>query len=404
MITIADALAAIRRHAVSLAPQTISLAEANGHVLAADVVSDVDSPPFDKSMMDGVAIRAADFENGLREFTCVAEILAGSRYRSAPIGHGQATKIMTGAPLPAGADTVVMIEETEWDTTDNRAGFRITPPSCRPGQNVMRRATTMRSGTTIMSAGTLVRPADIGVLAEGGAAVVSAIPHPSLALVATGDELVPVSDVPVGPQIRNSNGPMLEAMAGRWCRQVANLGICRDDAAELNHVISRGLQADVLVLSGGVSAGVADLVPGVLRQLGVQEVFHKVAIKPGKPIWFGVGSPGQRGTLVFGLPGNPVSSLCCFHVFVLPALQAMAGRPPEQSEVHASLASDFRQRGGRTVYWPSRVTGDANPTVQPLDWKGSADLLTLARANAFAIFPGDCESFQAGQQVRVLPF
>ncbi len=380
------------------------LDELAGHRLAADAVSDIDSPPFDKAMMDGVAVRSADLANGPRELVCRGELLAGSSPDSG-VGDGEAIRIMTGAAIPPGADAVIMIEQTRWPDERTSGGFYVEAESCNAGQNIMRRGTAMSAGQTVLTAGHLVRPSDVGILAESGAAQCQAIPRPILSVVATGNELVPADTVPRSSQIRNSNGPMLAAMARGWCREVNDPGICRDDVDQLREAITRGLESDVLVLSGGVSAGVADLVPGVLAWANVEEVFHKVSIKPGKPIWFGVlPRDGERYTLVFGLPGNPVSSLCCFHVFVRPALEILAGGPGTCGTVDAALDKDHEQRTGRTVYWPSRLHEANGWRVEPLDWKGSADLLTLASAQGFAVFPGDRTLFPAGERIQVVPF
>ncbi len=306
MISIDEALQLIRRHARSLPARQMELASLAGHRLAEPVVSDVDSPPFDKAMMDGVAIRAADFADGIRDYECVGEILAGGT-SELTLGPGQAIRIMTGAPVPDGANAVVMVEETVARQRDGRPFVELTSSHCVSGQNILRRRETMAVGQSIFGPGHLVRAHDTGVMAEAGVVQAQVIPRPGLAVIATGDELVSVDSIPINSQIRNSNGPMVAAMAGPWCRDVADLGIAPDDGVRLASLISQGLQSSVLVLSGGVSAGAADLVPQVLADAGVQQIFHKVAIKPGKPIWFGqLTRDPDPPTLVFGLPGNPV--------------------------------------------------------------------------------------------------
>ncbi len=405
MISIDEALALIRQYVRPLPACERELRQLPGYRLAEPVVSDIDSPPFDKSMMDGVAVRAADFADGIREFECVGEILAGDD-SSTVLAAGQTIRIMTGAPVPAGADAVVMIEETNAREPSGNSQIRITGNRCDAGQNILRRAATMACGQRVFPAGHRIRAHDVGVLAESGAARCRVTGQPSLAVIATGNELVPVNTRPHGSQIRNSNGPMIAAMAGPWCCEVVDLGIAPDTAGELQRSIETGLQSSVLVLSGGVSAGVADLVPRVLEQAGVEPVFHKVSIKPGKPIWFGQlpRAASEPPTLVFGLPGNPVSSLCCFHVFVRPALEYLAGRNDTPELPAAWLATDHRQRAGRTTYWPAAWSFNEQQQriVRPLDWKGSADLLTLSAANCFAVFDGDRSAFSAGSPVPIL--
>jgi molybdopterin molybdotransferase len=228
--------------------------------------------------------------------------------------------------------------------------------------------------------------------------------RPTLAVLATGNELVPAEQTPAPGHIRNSNGPMLLAAAQAAGAVAVDLKIARDDAQQLRSLIARGLEHDVLVISGGVSAGVLDLVPGVLAELGVQQVFHKVHLKPGKPLWFGVLARGPVDTLVFGLPGNPVSSLVCFELFVRPAIGQLAGRGDTSLvEVAAELAVDYLQRGDRPTYFPARLANvDGRHRVEPLRWQGSGDLRTLVQANALAYFPPGERAYRAGETVRVL--
>ncbi|MGI9516395.1 MAG: molybdopterin molybdotransferase MoeA [Pirellulaceae bacterium] len=404
MIEIDDALQRVARAARVLETETRPLAAMAGHVLAHDVQSDVDSPPFDKSMMDGFAIRTGDFGDGQREFQIVARITAGDSF-DGTVQPGQTVQIMTGAPVPQGVDAVVMVEETRETHESGSPSVMIEAANVRPGQNILNRATAMSVGETIMPAGRQIRSEDIGVLAEAGAANCQVARRPDLAVLATGDELVDATTRPAASQIRNSNSPMLASMARGHCNAVTDLGIGVDDHDKLRELIQQGLTNDVLVLSGGVSAGTRDLVPGVLQELGVQQVFHKVRIKPGKPIWFGTREQaGKVDAWVFGLPGNPVSSMVCFHVFVVPLLLRLAGIDPESIGEQAQLARNHVQRPGRTTYWPSLITKTVDGVmVEPLDWKGSADLKTLARANCFAVFDGQRDTFQAGETVPVFP-
>jgi molybdopterin molybdotransferase len=248
----------------------------------------------------------------------------------------------------------------------------------------------------------MLRPIEIGLLAEVGKGEVAAFRRPALAAIATGNEIVAVDQVPHAGQIRNSNGPMLAALARHAGAASWEPCVARDDSGHLRQAIARGLAADVLLLSGGVSAGVLDLVPSVLKDLGVRQVFHKVNLKPGKPLWFGYAQRDGSRTLVFGLPGNPVSSLVCFELFVRPAIQKMRGLlPTGLPRLRAKLTSDHEQRGERPTYWPSAVRENE---VKPLPWKGSGDLRTLADANCLALFPAGDRLFQAGEEVEVRVF
>jgi molybdopterin molybdotransferase len=311
---------------------------------------------------------------------------------------------MTGAPLPAGADAVVMVERTRL-LDERRVQVEDRVPA--PGQNILRRGTEMRRGETVLPAGAVLRPQEVGVLASVGRAAVSAVPPPRVAVLPTGDELVEPEQAPGPGQIRNSNGPMLLAQVGRAGGVPLYNGIARDRLDSLQPLVAWGLAADVLILSGGVSAGRLDLVPGALRDTGVTPHFHKVEMKPGKPVFFGTRErPGAAGppVLVFGLPGNPVSSLVCFELFVRPALRRLAGHAePGPHFLRAALADDFAYRTERPTYHPAHLEmTDAGRRVRPVKWFGSADLLGLTRANALVLLPAGDHQHRAGQVFEVL--
>jgi molybdopterin molybdotransferase len=410
MLEVAAALEKVLAETRSKSPRTVPLSDALGLVLAEDVASDVDSPPHDKALMDGYALRAADVGEGAVELNVLEQVVAGCT-PTRKVVPGAATRIMTGAPIPDGADAVVMIEQTEPADGASQAGatevptrVRINAPRPQAGQNIMPRAASMRQGEVVLTAGRLLRPMEIGLLAEVGRAEVQVVPRPDVAALSTGNELVPCDALPGKGQIRNSNGPMLRAMIARAGGQAVDLGIGRDDEEELRRLVALGLQHDVLVLSGGVSAGVLDLVPRVLASQGVEQVFHKVHLKPGKPLWFGVGRGQGHDTLVFGLPGNPVSSLVCFELFVRPAIAALAGDRDGPQMQSATLAAAHRQRGDRPTYWPGRRATEAGSTkVTPLNWQGSADLRTLVDADCLIYFPPGEKDFPAGTTVQIRP-
>lgn len=405
MIEVEEAQRLVLEQAAALRPVRVSVGEALGCVLAEDVSSDRDSPPWDKSMVDGYAICSADLASGAAEFEILEEVVAGA-VPAREVTPGRATRIMTGAPMPPGADAVVMIERTRCVSGDRVA---IEDAPARPGQNILRQATAFRRGEALVKAGTTISPVDVGLLCEAGAATPPVIPRPRVSVLSTGNELV-VPGKPAGPgEIYNSNGPMLAALAARGGATVLELGIARDEHDELREKIAAGLQADVLLLSGGVSAGVLDLVPSVLEELGVERVFHKVRMKPGKPIWFGVWRSKARRVLVFGLPGNPVGSLVGFELLVRPAIERLAGRrgtPPAKIRVRIG-GGEFRQRGDRTTYYPAAgVSLDSRapelPVATLLPWQGSADLRTLAAANLLAIFPPGERKYAAGDEADAL--
>ena len=404
MISIDEALNHIAAQVCPLGSTRLPIGEALDRVLAEDVASDVDSPPHDKSIVDGYAVRAADVTASDSRLPVIEEVVAGAVPRHA-VTAGAATRIMTGAPVPEGADAVVMVEQTEHVDSAKSPLGRVLIRSVRvvAGQNIMRRASSMRRGETVLNAGHVLRPMEIGLLAEVGRTEVSVIRQPSVAVLSTGNELVPPNQTPNAGQIRNSNSAMLLACARRAGGTAVDLGIGRDDRELLARLIGEGLRCDVLLISGGVSAGVLDLVPAVLAELGVRQVFHKVAVKPGKPLWFGVHEPGGATRLVFGLPGNPVSSLVCFELFVQPALLAMSGRPfCRRGTLSARLVGSFEQRGERVTYYPAILREEAGSrVVEPLAWKGSGDLRALAAANALICFPAGTRRFAAGDAVEV---
>ncbi|MEW4563815.1 gephyrin-like molybdotransferase Glp [Bremerella sp. JC770] len=401
MLSVTEALEAISRHAFRLPTQECLAIEAMGMALAEDLVSPVESPAFDKAMMDGFALIAADTQSGDVNLEIVEEITAGNT-ATETIQSGQAARIMTGAPLPAGADSVVMVEDTQIDSENvDRVQIR---HHVKPGSHVLKKGDLLTKGQTVIAAGSVIRPAEVGILADLAGAKALVHRRPTVAIISTGDELVG-PDVEPGPgQIRNTNGPMLEAMAIEMGATVKQLGIVRDNRDELSAAIQEGLQADVLLISGGMSVGVKDFGPALLEEQGVEKVFHKVKLKPGKPLWFGKQGGTDIPTLVFGLPGNPASSLVCFHLFVRSALNELMGRTNISPFVPGFLLTrDFVNPGNRPVFFPafaSRKEG-GGATIAPLNWKGSADLATLSQANALACFEANSQ-YEAGQFVSAV--
>ncbi len=406
MITVEQALALVLAAAQPRPPQRVTLAEAAGMVLAEDVASDIDSPPWDKSIVDGYAVLASDLRSGQAQLTLLEEVVAGA-VPTKPVVAGSTTRIMTGAPIPAGADAVIMIERSEvvTDRAGNADKILLHDTDVRAGRNILRRGTSMRAGDVVLPSGVLLRAPHLGLLAEVGRASVAVISRPTVDILATGNELVPPDVVPAPGQIRNSNGVMLAAAARQAGAATVLVDTARDVESDLREKISRGLQADVLILSGGVSAGVLDLVPRVLAESGAKEVFHKVRLKPGKPLWFGVAERDGHQTLIFGLPGNPVSSFVCCELFVRPAIERLSGRPGAGlRRTKARLEADFRQRGDRHTFLPAVVSTNAagELTLRPADWHGSADLRGLVAANALASFVAGDRLYAAGESVEVV--
>jgi molybdopterin molybdotransferase len=393
MIEVPAALEAVLGQATTLPVETVPLAGALGRFLAGPVESDLDSPPYTKALMDGYAVRSADC-GGPATLTVIEEVAAG-RVPTQAVGAGQATRIMTGAPIPNGADAVIPHEETE--AVGNSVRVRRAVPA---GEWVLPRGREMRAGEVIVPAGTRLTPQAIGLLAAVGRTAVRVHRTPRVAVLATGDELVEAGERPGPGQVRNSNGPMLSALASRAGAAVEYLGIGRDDRPALTRLIARGLErADVLVLAGGVSAGKFDLVPDVLTSLEVTAHFHKVRLKPGKPLLFG--SRGDR--LVFGLPGNPVSSFVGFELFVRPALRKMTGDGnPGPAFVALPLAGGFAAKNDRPTFAPARLDSTDGLRVRPGDWFGSADLRGLLTAEALVSLPAGAVQYAAGDTLPTL--
>ncbi len=397
MLSVSDALDVVLKLARPGAAELVHLASLPlRQVLAESVASDIDSPPYTKALMDGYALRAGDCASIPLVLRVIEEIAAG-KVPTKGINSGEAARIMTGAPVPDGADSVVMIEKTETVATDE---VRILE-AVKPNQNILTRGAEMKAGEVVLQPGCVLGPQELGLLAAVGRCSVMMYPRARVAVLATGDEIVEPSQKPGPGQIRNSNGPMLLGQVARAGGVPQYLGIARDDIESLRSLIGRGLeQAEVLILSGGVSAGKFDLVPGVLQEMGVTSHFHKVSLKPGKPLFF-----GTRGSqLVFGLPGNPVGSYVCFELFIRPALHKLAGHEQPGPYVTAMpIATRFRSQSDRPTYWPARIeqTNDGM-RVRALPWFGSADLRALHSANALLVIPPGLHEFVENQKVGVI--
>jgi molybdopterin molybdotransferase len=392
MIELSEALRLVEAAAEPLPPRRQRLLEACGKRLAAPVISDVDSPPWDRAMMDGFAVCDADFTavGETVELDVLVDLAAGDSTALA-IRPGGCARIMTGAPLPPGADAIVPVERAVAGTSHTHAGGRVRlhDSGFRPGQHVARRAAAFAAGSIVLSTGARLEAAAVGLAAEAGATHVLAVPQPRVAILSTGSELVSCDETPGHGQTRNSNGPMLSAAVTLLGAEPIPLGVVPDQPESLRAAIAQGLAADMLLLSGGVSTGDRDLVPEVLAACGVVQVFHKVRLKPGKPVWFGVfRRSGAPATLVFGLPGNPASSLVCFELFARPALQILAGRPRHDwhlPRARAVLVAAVKAAADRPVFLPCRLRSTAaTMEAEPLPWTGSADLLGLAAGSALA--------------------
>jgi molybdopterin molybdotransferase len=370
------------------------VADALGDVLAQEVRCDRDYPPFDRSTRDGYAVCASDAIAGAK-LKCIGEIKAGDSVTQ-PLAPGTCIQIMTGAAVPAGADSVVMIEFTE------RAGDSVTfQRETAAGQNIVQKGSEARAGDLALPPGLRLGYAELALAAQVGAAQILCARRPRVAILSTGDEVVPIVETPGPFHIRNSNSVSLCAQVRLAGGEPVPLGNALDRVDDLSAKIELGLKEDILVLSGGVSMGKYDLVETVLKGLGAEFYFDAVAIRPGKPAVFG----RCRDTFVFGLPGNPVSTMVTFQLFVIPAIDVLGGARPRQLPLlEANLCKTLHEKAGLTHFLPGRFewTG-ISPEVHPLTWQGSGDIAALTHANCFIVVPADRQNIPAGEKVSVLP-
>ena len=396
MISVDTAVKIVTDVIEPLPAKTVPFESALGLCLAQDVRSDIDMPPFDRSAMDGYAVIAEDTVRAPIELTIIEDIAAGYM-PTIKVMCGQASKIMTGAAVPEGADAVVKVEETEDLSANNRV--KILRAIDR-GRNISKMGEDMKVGQVVLHKGMPIRPQEIGILATVGKARVEVFPTPTVGIISTGTELVDVESKPSTAQIRNSNGYSLAAQARRLKVDIEILGIVKDTKEDISRIMHRGLQKDILILSGGVSMGEYDLVGDVMKDLNTQIYFEKVALRPGKPVIFGK----KDKTLIFALPGNPVASFVTFELFIYPAIRKMMGFSTlHRTTVKASLEVEILVKRKRREYRPALLRMHNNQWfVSPVEWHGSADLLSTTRANCLLIVREDAEKLSVGQLVDVI--
>ncbi len=424
VLSFEQALAVVLEQAAALqglGRETVELLESVGRVLAEGVVADRDQPGFDRSTRDGFAVRAVDCGRMMR---VMGSVRAGESWNGPPLGEGEAIEIMTGAPLPAGADAVVMVEHV---VVNAGAVTLLAGRTLRAGENVVPRGAEARAGAGVLRAGTVIAAAEIAVAASCGCLSLPVFARPTVAIVSTGDELVELDEQPEPAQIRNSNSYALAAMVRAEGGMAERLAVARDTREDVRARISEGRKSDLLVLSGGVSMGKYDLVEEVLAEVGAEFFFTGALIQPGKPVVFGrlprvprakaqvrgedrrgpegpFYSPRAEWVYFFGLPGNPVSTQVTFALFVAPLLRALAGCLDVAPRfVEAKLAEDVK--GGAKVvrFLPAELHGAWDAvTVRVVGWQGSGDVAANARGNCYAVLPTGVDDFKVGETVRVL--
>jgi molybdopterin molybdotransferase len=373
------------------APRTeeVSLLEAAGRVLAERVAADRDYPALARSVRDGFAVRSGDVPGELR---VIGEVRAGESF-TGKMRAGEAVEIMTGAPLPPGADAVTMVEHV------TVSGDRVSVPRVlKAGENVSPQGCEARSGEMLLEPGRRLGFADSALLATVGRSRVTVFLKPQVAILATGDEIVDVDEAPLDHQIRNSNSQSLAVQVARagGCPRI--MPVARDVYDATRELVEQALQLDLLLLSGGVSAGKYDIVERVLADLGAEFFFDRVLIQPGQPLVFGK----ARDKFFFGLPGNPASTMVTFEIFARAAVEILGGEnEPMLPLLWTKLSQEFHQKTGLMRFLPARVSPDGSE-VTPVRWHGSGDVPAQARANAFLVTEPERESWAAGDLIRVL--
>jgi molybdopterin molybdotransferase len=396
LIPVDEALAIVLAHTPSLPDEEVLLTDALGRVLAEAAAADHDMPPFDRSAMDGYAVRAADVAHAPVVLEVAGQVRAG-QYPADTLRPGQAVQVMTGAPVPPGATAVQPVEKTR--ALDGGRRVEILVP-VETGAHVSRQGTEVRAGDVVLARGETIDPPAVAVLAAVGRGRVRVGRRPTVAVRVTGDALVDVWDKPGRGRIRNSNGYAVQAQAAWAGASVRSLGVVPDQADRIAQALREGFGSDVLVVSGGVSEGAFDLVEEALARFDVGLLFTKVAIKPGAPLVF-----GRRGDkLVFGLPGNPVSAQVTFDVFVRPALLRMQGaRVVTRPVLEVELLEAASNRSGRRYYLPARARWQGGRLVaRPVATQGSADVVAHARANALVILDAARRRAEAGERAEAL--
>ena len=399
MLPLEQARAAVEQHAASVAatePELVEIAHASGRVLAESLVADRDFPPFPRSARDGYAVRAADVGRVPVQLKITGESKAGAAPETIPaeVHSGEAVVIMTGAPAPAGADAVVMVEYTA------REGDRVeVRKSAVAGENVVPRGSEGRKGEVLLERGARLNAAGIALAASLGKSSLRAHQLPRVAILATGDEIVDIGAEPGPHQIRNSNSYSLAAQVRGAGGLPVILPIAPDEPVQLRHLIEEGLAADLLLLAGGVSMGKYDLVEQVLEELGAEFFFTGALIQPGRPVVFG----RAREKYFFGLPGNPVSTMVTFELFARPLVEGLAGaRVSPLRFFSVRLKREIKVRPGLTRFLPGLLSGQLGQIeVELAPWQGSGDIAGTARANCYVVVPPDRERIGAGEMVEV---
>ena len=394
MITFEQALKCILDNTRILPKERVRVENSVGRILIEDVYSTIEMPPFNKSAMDGYALKAVDIKNVPVKLKNIGLIQAGQMFRK-KAGRGECVKIMTGAALPQGADTVVMVE----DTKQYGAQVEINR-TLKRGKNVCVQGEDIKKGQKLLNKGMVLSTSDVAVLATTGRQYIKVIKEPKVALLNTGGEIVPTGRRLKKRQIYNSNGPQFLALLKADRLNTTFLGIAKDRPAELKRAVRKGLEYDVFLISGGVSMGDYDLVPEVLKSLGVKEVFHGVKTKPGRPLLFAT----KKNSIVFGIPGNPVSNFLVYYIYIRPALYKMRGYGRcEPKFAEGIVMEPFRHKPGRRHFVPVKIfKKGARRYLSPVKSHGSADILALSKADGFMVVSENTSVVKKGSKANFI--
>lgn len=391
MINIAEALELVRKNALKLETEIVPLEDCSGRVLAEEIRADRDYPPFNRSAMDGFAVRSGEYQEGM--FYAIADTLLAGDYREREYRSGEVIKIMTGAPVPDSFDAVVKAEDAE--TENDKVRFKL--PAVGVFEHIARRGEDLKKNETAFNPGQRISPPEIALLASLGCSVVKVFKSPAVSVISTGDEVKSVGEPVLPHQIRNSNGPVLTAFFKKFGVDDVVGSLVGDNPEVLRIALEKAISSsDVVVLSGGVSMGEADFVPEVLRNLGVEKIFHKVKLKPGKPVWFGK-KPG--GPVVFGLPGNPFSSQVTFKLFIEPFLRESYQLAP-QKLLYLPAAFERTKFGELEELIPAILTEEGGVSkIKACAFNGSGDVTATALSEGLVVHPAGLSAIKRGDIV-----
>jgi molybdopterin molybdotransferase len=406
VLSFEDARHLVEEHAAKVSPpetELVDLLATDRRVLAAPIMSDRDLPPFPRSTRDGYAVRSGDLARVPVGLELIGEIKAGESVENIPknVSKGQAVAIMTGAPVPAGADAVVMVEYTSEQGGRVEIARRV-----EVGENIVPAGAEAKQGSVLVERGVCLNDAAIALAASAGKSQLHVYKRPRVAVLTTGDEIVGIDTVPGPTQIRNSNSYSLAVQIRNAGGEPVLLPIAPDEPRRLRDLMEEGLQSDLLLMTGGVSMGRYDLVEQVLEELKAEFFFTGAKIQPGRPVVFGRCRAAARNnwTYFFGLPGNPVSTMVTFELFARPILEALCGMSPQKLRfVYAKLKSEIRVKPGLKRFLPAMLSGELESSqVELVPWQGSGDIAATARANCYIVVPPDRESIPAGDFVPIL--